>query len=189
MARVSVVLDPIFKKVGLSGKSVIPFVIGTGCAIPGVMACRTIKNERERRSTAILAPYMPCGAKLPVISLFTGAFFFGSQWVAPIMYFVGIIIIFVGALLINLLTGYKKKKSFFIIELPEYKGPSVKRAIGSMIQRGWSYIVKAGTIFLVCNFVVQLMLTFTFKFKIIDYDAITESGTSAITEEYLNKYA
>ena len=111
MARVSVVLDPIFKKVGLSGKSVIPFVIGTGCAIPGVMACRTIRNERERRATAILAPFMPCGAKLPVISLFTGAFFFNSQWVAPIMYFIGIVIIFVGALLINLLTGYRKKKS------------------------------------------------------------------------------
>lgn len=189
MARVSVVLDPIFKKVGLSGKSVIPFVIGTGCAIPGVMACRTIRNERERRSTAILAPFMPCGAKLPVISLFTGAFFGSSQWVAPIMYFVGIVIIFVGALLINLLTGYKKKKSFFIIELPEYKGPSVKRALGSMLQRGWSYIVKAGTIILVCNFVVQLMLTFTFKFSVIDYDGITESGTEAITEEYLNLYA
>ena len=189
MARVSVVLDPIFKKVGLSGKSVIPFVIGTGCAIPGVMACRTIRNERERRATAILAPFMPCGAKLPVISLFTGAFFFNSQWVAPIMYFIGIVIIFVGALLINLLTGYRKKKSFFIIELPEYKGPSLKRAFGSMCQRGWSYIVKAGTIILVCNFVVQLMLTFTFKFTIIDYDGITESGTSAITEEYLNLYA
>ena len=189
MARVSVVLNPIFKKVGLSGKSVIPFVIGTGCAIPGVMACRTIRNERERRATAILAPFMPCGAKLPVISLFTGAFFFNSQWVAPIMYFIGIVIIFVGALLINLLTGYRKKKSFFIIELPEYKGPSLKRAFGSMCQRGWSYIVKAGTIILVCNFVVQLMLTFTFKFTIIDYDGITESGTSAITEEYLNLYA
>ena len=189
MARVSVVLDPIFKKVGLSGKSVIPFVIGTGCAIPGVMACRTIKNERERRATAILAPFMPCGAKLPVISLFTGAFFTNSQWVAPIMYFVGIIIIFVGALLIKLLTGLKKKKSFFIIELPEYKAPSLKRACGSMLQRGWSYIVKAGTIILVCNFIVQLMLTFTFSFKVIDYDGITEEGTQTITEKYLNEYA
>jgi len=189
MARVSVVLDPIFKKVGLSGKSVIPFVIGTGCAIPGVMACRTIRNEKERRSTAILAPFMPCGAKLPVISLFTGAFFSSSKWVAPIMYFAGIVIIFIGELLINLLTGYKKKKSYFIIELPEYKGPSLKRALGSMLQRGWSYIVKAGTIILVCNFVVQLMLTFTFKFTVIDYDKITEAGSSTITEEYLDKYA
>ena len=189
MARVSVVLDPIFKKVGLSGKSVIPFVIGTGCAIPGVMACRTIRNEKERRATAILAPFMPCGAKLPVISLFTGAFFSSSKWVAPTMYFAGLVIIFIGALLINLLTGYRKKKSFFIIELPEYKGPSLKRAAGSMLQRGWSYIVKAGTIILVCNFVVQIMLTFTFKFNIIDYDGITENGTSTITEEYLDKYA
>ena len=87
MARASVVLDPIFKKVGLSGKSVIPFVIGTGCAIPGVMACRTIRNERERRATAMLAPFMPCGAKLPVISLFAGAFFADATWVGPLMYF------------------------------------------------------------------------------------------------------
>jgi len=93
MARAAVVLDPIFKKVGLSGKSVIPFIVGTGCAIPGVMACRTIKNERERRATAMITPFMPCGAKLPVISLFAGAFFSESAWVGPIMYFVGILII------------------------------------------------------------------------------------------------
>ena len=115
MARASVVLDPIFKKVGLSGKSVIPFVIGTGCAIPGVMACRTIRNERERRATAMLAPFMPCGAKLPVISLFAGAFFEDASWVGPLMYFAGIVIIFFCALLINKITGYKFIKSFFII--------------------------------------------------------------------------
>ncbi len=161
MARVAVVLDPIFKKVGLSGKSVIPFVIGTGCAIPGVMACRTIRDERERRATAMLAPFMPCGAKLPVISLFAGAFFADSSWVGAAMYLVGIVIIFVGALLINLLTGYKARKSYFIIELPEYKAPSVSKAFFSMCRRGWAYIVKAGTIILVCNFVVQLMQNFT----------------------------
>ncbi len=164
MARVSVVLDPIFKKVGLSGKSVIPFVIGTGCAIPGVMACRTIRNERERRATAMLAPFMPCGAKLPVIALFAGAFFGESTWVGTLMYFAGIIIIFLCALLINKLTGYKHRKSFFIMELPEYKAPSVWRAFVSMCQRGWSYIVKAGTIILVCNFVVQLMQSFGWNF-------------------------
>jgi ferrous iron transport protein B len=188
MARVSVILDPIFKKVGLSGKSVIPFVIGTGCAIPGVMACRTIKNERERKATAILAPFMPCGAKLPVISLFTGAFFSNSQWVAPIMYFVGIIIIFLAALLINLITGIRKK-SYFIIELPEYKVPYLKNAFETMLQRGWSYIVKAGTIILVCNFAVQLMLTFTWKFSVIDYDKISNDGLEAITEKFNNLYA
>ncbi|MBR2942089.1 MAG: ferrous iron transporter B, partial [Clostridia bacterium] len=114
MARVSVVLDPIFKKVGLSGKSVIPFVISTGCAIPGVMACRTIRNERERRATAMLAPFMPCGAKLPVIALFAGAFFADASWVGTLMYFVGIVIIFFGALLVNRITGNSKRKSFFI---------------------------------------------------------------------------
>lgn len=168
MARVSVVLDPIFKKVGLSGKSVIPFVIGTGCAIPGVMACRTIRDERERRATAMLAPFMPCGAKLPVIALFAGAFFSNSSWVGPLMYFAGIVIIFFCALLINKLTGYKNKKSYFIIELPEYKVPNFLRAAGSMLQRGWSYIVKAGTIILVCNFVVHLMQTFNWSFEIVE---------------------
>ena len=168
MARATVVLDPIFKKVGLSGKSVIPFVIGTGCAIPGVMACRTIRNERERRATAMLAPFMPCGAKLPVISLFAGAFFDNSEWVGTTMYFVGIIVILLGALLVNKLTGHKNRKSFFIIELPEYKAPSFGRAFKSMCQRGWAYIVKAGTIILVCNFAVQLMQTFGWNFQPVE---------------------
>ena len=167
MARASVVLDPIFKKVGLSGKSIIPFVIGTGCAIPGVMACRTIKNERERRATAMLAPFMPCGAKLPVISLFAGAFFAESPWVGTMMYFVGIVIILLGAMLINLITGYKNRKSYFIIEMPEYKAPSIWNACKSMISRGWAYIVKAGTIILVCNFVVHVMQTFNWSFEIV----------------------
>ena len=166
MARVSVVLDPIFKKVGLSGKSVIAFVIGTGCAIPGVMASRTIRNERERRATAMLAPFMPCGAKLPVIALFAGAFFEDATWVGTLMYFVGIVLIFVCALLINKITGHKAKKSFFIIELPEYKAPSISRASMSMCQRGWAYIVKAATIILVCNTAVQIMQTFTWSFDV-----------------------
>ncbi len=168
MARASVVLDPIFKRVGLSGKSIIPFVIGTGCAIPGVMACRTIRDERERRATAMLAPFMPCGAKLPVISLFAGAFFGDASWVGPLMYFAGIVIILVGALLVNKITGNKIKKSFFIIELPEYKLPSLKRAFLSMCQRGWSYVVKAATIILLCNTVVQLMQTFTWSFTVAE---------------------
>ena len=161
MARVSVVLDPIFKRVGLSGKSVIPFVIGTGCSIPGVMACRTIRDERERRATAMLAPFMPCGAKLPVIALFAGVFFNDATWVGPLMYFAGIVIIFLGALLVNKVAAYKPRKSFFIIELPEYKAPSLVRAFGSMCSRGWAYIVKAATIILLCNTLIQLMQSFT----------------------------
>ena len=168
MSRASVVLDPIFKKVGLSGKSIIPFVIGTGCAIPGVMACRTIRNERERRATAMLTPFMPCGAKLPVIALFAGAFFGDSPWVGTIMYFVGIAIILGCALLINLLTGHKNRKSFFIIEMPEYKRPSLWTACKSMLSRGWAYIVKAGTIILICNFVVHVMQTFDWTFQLVE---------------------
>ena len=167
MARVSVVLDPLFKKVGLSGKSVIPFVIGTGCAIPGIMACRTIRNERERRATAMLTPFMPCGAKLPVIALFAGVFFADAFWVGPLMYFVGIALIFLGALLVNKIAGYRSRKSFFIIELPEYKRPSLKRAILSMCSRGWAYIVKAGTIILLCNTLVQIMQTFDWSFGLV----------------------
>ena len=168
MARASVVLDPIFKKVGLSGKSVIPFIIGTGCGIPGIMACRTIRNERERRATAMLTTFMPCGAKLPVIALFAGAFFSDASWVGPLMYFVGIGLILVCALLVNKITGYKVRKSFFIIELPEYKAPSLKLGVLSMLDRGKAYIVKAGTIILVCNTVVQLMQSFNWQFQVAE---------------------
>lgn len=168
MARATVVLDPIFKRVGLSGKSVIPMVIGTGCAIPGIMSCRTIRNERERRATAMLTPFMPCGAKLPVIALFVGAFFPDTPWVGTAMYFVGIVLILLGALLVNKITGHKYRKSFFIIELPEYKLPSLKRACLSMLSRGKAYIVKAGTIILVCNAVVQIMQTFNWQLQAVE---------------------
>ena len=168
MARATVVLDPIFKKVGLSGKSVIPFVVGTGCAIPGIMSCRTIRNERERRAAAMLTPFMPCGAKLPVIALFSGVFFDDAAWVGTLMYFVGIVLILIGALLVNRITGNKSKKSYFIIELPEYKTPSLKRAFLSMCSRGWAYIVKAGTVILVCNTVVHIMQTFDWNFQVVE---------------------
>ena len=177
MARATVVLDPIFKRVGLSGKSVIPMVIGTGCAIPGVMACRTIRNERERRTTAMLTPFMPCGAKIPVIALFAGAFFADAWWVSATMYLVGILLVLLGALLVKKITGQKYRKSFFIIELPEYKFPSLKRACGSMLERGKAYIVKAGTIILVCNTVVQIMQSFNWQFQLVEEGA---EGTSIL---------
>lgn len=168
MSRVAVVLDPIFKKVGLSGKSVIPFVITIGCAVPGIMASRTIRNERERRATAMLAPFMPCGAKIPVIALFAGAFFEDAGWVSVLMYFSGIALIFLGALLVNKITGFKARKSFFIIELPEYKVPSIWGAFKSMCSRGWAYIVKAATIILLCNTAVQIMQTFDWSFHVAE---------------------
>lgn len=180
MARVSVVLDPLFKKVGLSGKSVISFVVGTGCAVPGVMACRTIRNERERRATAMLAPFMPCGAKIPVIALFAGAFFGNAGWVSATMYLSGIVIIFFGALLVNKITGNKTKKSFFIIELPEYKVPSLWRACKSMCERGWAYIVKAGTIILLCNAVVYVMQAFNWNLQLVAEGAENTSILASI---------
>ena len=184
MARATVVLDPIFKRVGLSGKSVIPMVIGTGCAIPGIMACRTIRNERERRATAMLTPFMPCGAKLPVIALFAGAFFADAAWVGSTMYLVGIVLIFLGALLVKKITGYKYRKSFFIIELPEYKIPSLKRATLSMLSRGKAYIVKAGTIILVCNTVVQIMQSFNWQFQVVEEGMESTSILASIASPF-----
>lgn len=184
MARATVVLDPIFKRVGLSGKSVIPMVIGTGCAIPGVMASRTIRNERERRTTAMLTPFMPCGAKLPVIALFAGAFFADAWWVSATMYLVGIVLILLGALLVKRITGMKYRKSFFIIELPEYKVPSLKRAAISMLERGKAYIVKAGTIILVCNTVVQIMQSFNWQFQAVAEGAESTSILASIAHPF-----
>ena len=180
MARATVVLDPIFKTVGLNGKSVIPFIIGTGCAIPGVMAARTIRNERERNATAMLTPFMPCGAKLPVIALFAGAFFDNAQWVGTLMYFAGIVLILLCALLVNKIAGYKNRKSFFIIEMPEYKAPSLKRAVKDMCSRGWAYIVKAGTIILLCNAVVYIMQSFNWSFQLVEEGAENSSILASI---------
>ena len=182
MARATVVLDPIFKKVGLSGKSVIPFIVGTGCAIPGVMAARTIRNERERNATAMLAPFMPCGAKLPVIALFAGAFFGDASWVGTLMYFVGIALILVCAVLVNRIAGCKNRKSYFIIELPEYKAPSLKRAFMDMCSRGWAYIVKAGTIILLCNAVVFIMQSFDWSFRLVSEEAAHSSILATIAD-------
>ena len=184
MARATVVLDPIFKRVGLSGKSVIPMVIGTGCAIPGVMASRTIRNERERRTTAMLTPFMPCGAKIPVIALFAGAFFADAWWVSATMYLVGIVLVLLGALLVKRITGQKYRKSFFIIELPEYKLPSLKRACVSMLERGKAYIVKAGTIILVCNTVVQIMQSFNWQFQLVEEGAESTSILASIAHPF-----
>ena len=183
MTRVAAVLDPIFKKVGLSGKSVIPFVITTGCAVPGIMASRTIRNDRERRATAMIAPFMPCGAKIPVIALFAGAFFNGAGWVSTAAYLTGILLILLCALLVNKVAGYKARKSFFIMELPEYKIPSLWGAFKSMCARGWAYIVKAATIILLCNTVVQVMQTFDWSF------GVAKTADSSILASIANPFA
>ncbi len=185
MSRVAVVLDPIFKKVGLSGKSVIPFVITVGCAVPGIMASRTIRNERERRATAMLAPFMPCGAKIPVISLFAGAFFGNAGWVSALVYLLGILLIFVGALIVNRIAGYKARRSYFIIELPEYKRASLWGAFKTMCGRGRAYIVKAATIILLCNTAVQIMQTFTWRLTVAENASDSILATVATPFAYL----
>ena len=184
MARVAVVMDRFFKRVGLSGKSIIPMVIGVGCAIPGVMATRTIKNERQRRTTAMLTPFMPCGAKLPVIALFAGVFFNDAAWVGVTMYFIGIAIIILGALTVVRITGEKHARSFFIMELPEYRFPSIKRAIISMFSRAKAFIIKAGTIILLCNAAVQIMQTFNWKFQVVAEGAQDTSILASIASPF-----
>ena len=184
MARVSVVMDPIFKRVGLSGKSVIPVIIGTGCGIPAIMASRTIRDERERRATAMVTTFIPCGAKIPVIALFAGAFFAGAGWVTFVSYFTGILLIFLGALLIKVVTGAKFRKSFFIMELPKWKVPSLKRAFWSMMERAKAYIIKAATIILVCNLIVQLMQTYNWSFEVVPEGAEDTSILATIASPF-----
>ena len=184
MARVSVLMDPIFKRVGLSGKAIIPIIIGTGCGIPGIMACRTIRDERERRASTMLTTFIPCGAKIPVIALFASAFFGGSAWVSAAMYFSGILLIFLGALIIKWITGYKYRKSFFIMELPGYKVPGLKRATFSMFERAKAYIKKAATIILVCNCVVQLMQTFNWHFQPVAENAADTSILASVSTPF-----
>jgi len=184
MARVAVVMDRFFKRVGLSGKSIIPMVIGTGCGIPGIMATRTIKNERQRRTTAMLTPFMPCGAKLPVIALFAGVFFDDASWVGTAMYFMGIAIIIIGALIVVKITGEKNKRSFFIMELPEYRFPSIKRATISTLSRAKAFIVKASTIILLCNAAVQVMQTFNWQFQVVAEGAQSTSILASIASPF-----
>ena len=184
MARVSAVMDPIFKRVGLSGKSVIPVVIGTGCGIPAIMACRTIRDERERRATTMLTTFIPCGAKIPVIGLFAGAFFNGAGWVSTLSYFLGLTLIFFGALLIKGITGYKYRKSFFIMELPKWKAPSLKYAFKSMMERAKAYIIKAATIILICNTVVQVMQSFNWQFQAVEEGAENTSILASIASPF-----
>ncbi len=184
MARVAVITDRFFKRVGLSGKSIIPMVIGLGCAIPGVMATRTIKNERQRRTTAMLTPFMPCGAKLPVVALFAGVFFNNAAWVGTMMYFLAIGIILLGAAIIVRITGEKNSRSYFIMELPEYRFPSIKRAAISMLSRAKAFIIKAGTIILLCNAIIHIMQTFNWRFEVVAENAANTSILASIASPF-----
>nr|WP_295969984.1 ferrous iron transport protein B [uncultured Bacillus sp.] len=153
MARVAILMDRYFKKIGLSGKSIIPMIVGSGCAIPGVMSTRTIEDINEKRMTTILTPFVPCGAKLPIIALFTGVFFPNNTWVGPSIYIIAILMILIGGLLLKKIFVWENT-SQFIMELPEYKVPSLKYAFVQMFDKAKAFIYKAATIILVCNTVV-----------------------------------
>ena len=153
MARVALLMNRYFKKIGLSGKSIIPMIVGSGCAIPGVMATRTIEDVNEKRMTTILTPFVPCGAKLPIIALFTAVFFPSNTWVGPSIYIVALLMILLGGLLLKKVFVWENT-SQFIMELPEYKVPSLKYAFTQMFDKAKAFIYKAATIILVCNTIV-----------------------------------
>ncbi|MCI6668505.1 MAG: ferrous iron transporter B [Romboutsia timonensis] len=174
MARIALIFDPLFRKVGLSGKSIIPMIVGYGCSIPGIMATRTIKDEKQRRLTAMLTPFVPCGAKIPIIALFTAAFFPEQGYMFPITYLVAFSVIICVGLILKKVTGADNIKNYFIIELPQYRIPSIKRAFFKMLETGKDFITRAGTIIIVCNTVVFIMSSFNFKLQLVE-DAVNTS--------------
>ncbi|GAA5416458.1 Fe(2+) transporter FeoB [Paraliobacillus ryukyuensis] len=172
MARVAVVMDRFFKKIGLSGKSIIPMIVGSGCSIPGVMATRTIEDINERRMTTILTPFIPCGAKLPIIALFASVFFPGSTWVAPSVYMLAILMIILGGLLLKKIFVWEAT-SPFIMELPAYKVPSLRHATTQMLVKAKAFIYKATTIILVCNTLVWFTQGYSWRLTPVEDQSLS----------------
>lgn len=183
MARIALIFDPLFRKVGLSGKSIIPMIVGYGCSIPGIMATRTIKDEKQRRLTALLTPFVPCGAKIPIIALFTAAFFPNQSFLFPLTYLIAFGVIIGVGLLLKKATGTKNFKNYFIIELPQYRIPSIKKAFLKMLETGKDFIMRAGTIIIVCNTVVFLMSSFNFKLQLVE-EAVNTSILATIATPF-----
>ena len=174
MARIAFVLDRIFRKFGLSGKSFIPMLIGTGCGIPGVMASRTIENERDRRMTIMTTTFIPCGAKVPFISMVAGAIFGGAAWVATSAYFVGMAAIIISGIMLKKTKMFAGDPAPFVMELPAYHWPTVGNVLRSMWERGWSFIKKAGTIILLSTIVIWFTTYFGWvdgTFQMLSEDA------------------
>jgi ferrous iron transport protein B len=175
MARIAVIFDPLFKKIGLSGRSIIPMIVGYGCSIPGVMASRTIKDEKQRRMTALLTPFVPCGAKVPIIALFLAAFFPEHGFLFALTYLIAFIVIILVGLFIKAVTGANvENTNYFIMELPEYRIPSVKRAFIKMVDTGKEFIIRAGTIIVLCNTIIFTMASFDFKLNLVE-EAVNNS--------------
>lgn len=178
MARIAFVMDRIFRKFGLSGKSFIPILIGTGCGVPGIMASRTIENEKDRRMTIITTTFIPCGAKLPFIAMIAGAVFGGASWVAPTAYFLGMAAIITSGIILKKTKLFSGDPSPFVMELPDYHWPTVSNVLRSMWERGWSFIKKAGTIILLSTVVIWFTTFFGFTeegFRMLGEDEIVLS--------------
>ena len=174
MARIAFILDRVFRKFGLSGKSFIPMLIGSGCGVPGVMASRTIENERDRRMTIMTTCFVPCGAKMPIIGLFAGALFGGAWWVAPSAYFIGVFAIIVSGIMLKKTKMFSGDPAPFVMELPAYHWPTVGNVLRSMWERGWSFIKKAGTVILLATIFVWFTSSFGWEngsFGMVDMES------------------
>ncbi|GCA67674.1 ferrous iron transporter B [Mediterraneibacter butyricigenes] len=186
MARVAFIMDRIFRKFGLSGKSFIPMLIGTGCGVPGVMASRTIENDRDRKMTVMTTTFIPCGAKLPIIALIAGALFDGASWVAPSAYFVGIAAIIVSGIILKKTKMFAGDPAPFVMELPAYHWPTVGNVLRSMWERGWSFIKKAGTIITLSTIIVWFLLNFGWTdagFGMLNFDGLEGAAMEAAQAE------
>ena len=183
MARVAFIMDRIFRKFGLSGKSFIPMLIGSGCGVPGIMASRTIENDRDRKMTIMTTTFVPCGAKLPIIALIAGALFNGASWVAPSAYFVGIAAIICSGIILKKTKLFAGDPAPFVMELPAYHWPTVSNVLRSMWERGWSYIKKAGTIILMSTIVLWFLMNFGWvdgSFGMLEAEQLNDSILASI---------
>ena len=186
MARIAFIMDRIFRKFGLSGKSFIPMLIGTGCGVPGVMASRTIENDRDRKMTVMTTTFIPCGAKLPIIALIAGALFDGASWVAPSAYFVGIAAIICSGIILKKTKMFAGDPAPFVMELPAYHMPTVGNVLRSMWERGWSFIKKAGTIITLSTIIVWFLLNFGWTdagFGMLNFDGLEGAAMEAAQAE------
>ena len=183
MARVAFIMDRIFRKFGLSGKSFIPMLIGSGCGVPGIMASRTIENDRDRKMTIMTTTFVPCGAKLPIIALIAGALFNGASWVAPSAYFVGIAAIICSGIILKKTNLFAGDPAPFVMELPAYHWPTVSNVLRSMWERGWSFIKKAGTIILMSTIVLWFLMNFGWvdgSFGMLEAEQLNDSILASI---------
>ena len=183
MARVAFIMDRIFRKFGLSGKSFIPMLIGSGCGVPGIMASRTIESDRDRKMTIMTTTFVPCGAKLPIIALIAGAFFNNAGWVAWSAYFVGVAAIICSGIILKKTKMFSGEPAPFVMELPAYHMPTVGNVLRSMWERGWSFIKKAGTIILLSTIVLWFLMSFGWvdgKFGMLDAEQLNDSILASI---------